>query len=55
MRFDIPVVGSTTIRLLKKHSASVLALQAGKAVMLNRDALISAADKTDIAIVSVST
>ncbi len=53
MRFDIPVVGSTTIQMLKKYSASALALQAGKAIMLNRGDLISAADKAGIAIVSV--
>lgn len=50
MRFDIPVVGTHTIKVLNKAKASVLAVEAGRAIILERDKVIEAADKAGIAL-----
>jgi DUF1009 family protein len=52
-RFDIPVIGAETIPLLRKARVSALALQAGRTLLLDRDAVIRAADRLGIAIVAV--
>ncbi len=52
MRFDVPVVGVKTIETMKAAGASCLALDAGKCLLLDGDAVIRAADQFDIAIVS---
>jgi UDP-2,3-diacylglucosamine hydrolase len=44
MRFDIPVIGTRTMKVIKKVKASVLALQAGKAIILERDQVVRAAN-----------
>jgi DUF1009 family protein len=53
MRFDIPVIGANTIPVLRKARVSALALQAGRTLFLDRDAVIRAADRLNIAIVAV--
>lgn len=53
MRFDIPVVGTNTIKLLKKARAAVLAVEAGRSILLEREKVIAAADKQGIALVAV--
>ncbi len=50
MRFDIPVIGLRTLRSLKKAGASCLALEAGGAILLDKDELIRGADQLGIAI-----
>ncbi len=50
MRFDIPVVGGKTISFLKKAGISVLAFQAGRLIMLDKDEVIQKANKLRIAI-----
>lgn len=50
MRFDIPVVGTHTIKVLRKAKASVLALEAGRAIILEREKVIEAADDAGIAL-----
>jgi DUF1009 family protein len=52
MRFDVPVVGVKTIETMRKAGASCLALDAGKCLLLDGDAIIAAADGNDIAIVA---
>jgi hypothetical protein len=51
MRFDVPVVGEHTIDLLAGCKASVLALEAGKTIMLGREKLLKKADTAKIAVV----
>ena len=51
MRFDVPVVGVSTIEAMKKAGASALSVDAGKTLMIDGDAIVSAADETGIAIV----
>ena len=50
MRFDVPVIGLRTIEVMRKSNATALALDAGKTLLFDRDALIAAADDAGIAI-----
>jgi len=52
MRFDVPVVGVKTIEVMKKADATCLAVDAGKCLLLDGEAIISAADEKQIAIVA---
>ena len=44
MRFDIPVVGLRTLKSLKKAGVSCLAIEAGGAIFLHKEALVAQAD-----------
>jgi DUF1009 family protein len=48
MRFDIPVVGPRTLKSLQRIRASALAVQAGRTILLGRDAVVRAADRAGI-------
>ncbi len=50
MRFDVPVVGLPTIETMKKAGATCLALDAGRCLIFDGDAVIRAADEAGIAI-----
>jgi len=52
-RFDIPTVGLETIKTLKESSASVLALEAGKTIILDIEETIEAADNARISIIGI--
>ena len=51
MRFDVPVVGLATIQAMRSVGAAALSLDAGKALMFEREELIKAADAAGITIV----
>jgi hypothetical protein len=51
MRFDVPVVGVSTIQAMKKAGATALSVDAGKTLMIDGDAIVAAADDEGIAIV----
>ncbi|MDI6773818.1 MAG: UDP-2,3-diacylglucosamine diphosphatase LpxI [Verrucomicrobiota bacterium] len=53
MRFDIPVIGLHTVKILKKAKAAVLAIQAGRAIILEREKVVAEADQIGVAIVAV--
>ena len=53
MRFDIPVVGLKTLKVLHRAGATALAFQAGRLVMLDREDVINYANAHDIAIVGI--
>lgn len=53
MRFDIPVIGAGTIPLLRRAHISALAFQAGRTILLDRDAVLNAAKRLGIAIVAL--
>ena len=53
LRFDVPAVGPTTIEVLKEVGARVLAVEAGRTIIIDRDAAIAAADAAGLAIVAV--
>ncbi len=50
MRFDVPVVGVKTIEVMRNAGASCLALDAGKCLLIDGDAVIVAADEAGVAI-----
>ena len=52
MRFDVPVTGVKTIEVMKSAGATCLALDAGKCLLLDGDAVIAAADAGGISIVA---
>jgi DUF1009 family protein len=54
MRFDVPTVGIGTIESLIASKASVLAIEAGKTIVVDRSEVISLADKHGLAIVSLT-
>jgi len=53
MRFDVPVVGRKTIQVMKESKATVLAVDAGKTLLFERQKLIEDADAAGIAIVGM--
>lgn len=53
MRFDIPVVGLKTLKVIKKAGATALAFQAGRLVLLDRESVIAYANAHNIAIIGV--
>ncbi|MBI5190003.1 MAG: UDP-2,3-diacylglucosamine diphosphatase LpxI [Nitrospirae bacterium] len=53
MRFDVPVVGMRTLDTLKESGAKVLAVEAGKTLMLEKDEFLAGADAAGICVVGV--
>ena len=54
MRFDVPVIGVSTIEAMKAVGADVLSVDAGKTLMIDGEAIIRAADEAGIVIVGRS-
>jgi DUF1009 family protein len=52
LRFDVPVVGLTTIESMLKAGAVAIIMDAGKTILLDRQKVIQMADENGIAIVS---
>jgi len=52
MRFDVPVVGVKTIDVMRQAGASCLALDAGKCLLLDGQAIVEVADEAGVAIVA---
>src|SRR5499427_6967702 len=52
MRFDVPVIGKKTIDTMMYAGATCLAIDAGRCLLLDGDAVIKEADRLGIAIVS---
>ena len=53
IRFDIPAVGAQTIEIMNETGAGVLAVEAGRAVVFDREEMIALADKYGISIVAM--
>lgn len=53
MRFDVPVVGPDTVDSMRESGATVLALEAGRVLILDREELVARADRAGMAIVGV--
>lgn len=54
MRFDIPVVGMRTFKALRKARAAVLAVEAGRTILLERDRLAREAQRLGMAFTAVA-
>lgn len=52
LRFDLPAVGISTVNAMSKVNASVLAIEAGKTLVFDKEEMIQLADSNGIAIVS---
>jgi DUF1009 family protein len=52
MRFDVPTVGRETIETLRKAGGRVLAIEAGRTIVIDQDETVALADKYGIAIVA---
>lgn len=52
-RFDIPVVGLKTLKMMRKAGVTALAFQAGRLILLDREEVIRFANRHDIAIVGI--
>jgi DUF1009 family protein len=51
--FDVPVVGLETIPVMRETGTTALAVEAGRTLMLDREAMLEAANHADIAITGV--
>ena len=52
-RFDIPVVGLKTLKTMRKAGVTALAFQAGRLILLDREAVVAYANRHGIAIVGI--
>src|SRR5271169_2775234 len=50
MRFDVPVIGTKTIEVMRRSNVTALAIDAGRTLLFDRNELIHAADDFSIAI-----
>ena len=55
MRFDVPVIGSATIKAMRDAGASALSVDAGRALLIDGDAVIAAANDANITVVGRAT
>lgn len=53
MRFDAPVIGLNTIRILKEAKAAALCVEAGKTILLEKEDMIKLANKENICIIGM--
>src|SRR5262249_50538235 len=52
MRFDVPVVGIETVRIAAESGVRVIAVEAGKTLLLERDAVIALANGSNMSVVA---
>jgi DUF1009 family protein len=50
MRFDVPVVGTGTVEAMREAGARVLALEAGRTLLLDKDRFLAEADDAGVAV-----
>ena len=53
MLFDVPTVGRATIPVMRECGATVLAVEAGRTLLLDRAEMIEAANESEIAIIGI--
>jgi hypothetical protein len=54
MRFDVPVVGPATLEAMREAGASVLALDVGKALLIDKAAFLKAAERDGVKVFGMS-
>jgi len=52
MRFDVPVIGVETVRIAAASGVRVVAIEAGRTLLLERDAVIALANSLNVSIVA---
>lgn len=55
MRFDIPIVGLRTLKILRKSKTAVLAVEAKRTILLDRAKLIAEANRLGICLIAMNT
>jgi DUF1009 family protein len=53
MRFDIPVIGLQTLKVLKKAGVTLLAIEAGRCILLEKDEVLKQAQKMNLKMIVV--
>jgi len=53
MRFDVPIIGPDTIKLLKELKAACIAIEAKKTLIIDKEETIKLADESNITIVAL--
>ncbi|MFO0937797.1 MAG: UDP-2,3-diacylglucosamine diphosphatase LpxI [Gemmataceae bacterium] len=53
MRFDVPTVGPTTIESMRKSGGRVLAIEAGKTIIIDEKETIAEADRLGMTLISI--
>jgi UDP-2,3-diacylglucosamine hydrolase len=54
MRFDVPVIGLSTLETMLRAGASCLSIEAGKTLLFDREAMLKRADDAGVTIVAAS-
>jgi hypothetical protein len=54
LRFDMPAIGAQTIQTMSEVGAKVLTVEAGKAVVFDREEMVNLADRMGVTIVARS-
>ncbi|MEY2585633.1 MAG: UDP-2,3-diacylglucosamine hydrolase, partial [Verrucomicrobiota bacterium] len=52
MRFDVPVIGVATIEVAAAANVRVIAVEAGRTLLLEKEAVIEAATRANVSIVA---
>jgi DUF1009 family protein len=52
MRFDVPVIGVETVRIAAESGVCVIAVETGKTLLLERDAIIALANSSNMSVVA---
>jgi DUF1009 family protein len=52
MRFDVPVIGVETVRIAAESGVRVIAVEAGKTLLLEQDAVMALANKSNMSVVA---
>jgi DUF1009 family protein len=53
MRFDVPVVGRTTLETMEEVGAATLAVEAGKTLLFDKTEFLAEADRRGIAVIGI--
>jgi len=53
-RFDLPAIGAETVRTMCETGGCVLAVEAGRTIMLDREGMVAAADAAGLSIVALT-
>jgi DUF1009 family protein len=53
MRFDVPTIGVTTIENLHRSGARVLAIEAGKTIVIDQPDVVALADRFGMSIIAL--
>ncbi len=53
LRLDLPVIGVSTLRVLQKAGGSLIAVEAGKTIVIDKEAVIREADRSHLCLVGL--